>query len=81
VQGVEGAHWAVRKAVYHLQSQPVAVEEPEDAAAALGTEVEGQEFLGSGHDEVRVLFDKEGQMGIRRARGTHKHPFDLPHAL
>ena len=49
VQRIEGADGAVGEAVDDFELEALAVEAAEDAAAALGAEVEGEEFLGGGH--------------------------------
>ena len=46
---------AVGEAVHHLQREPLAVEPAEDAAAALGAEVEGEDVLGRGHGVVACV--------------------------
>ena len=51
MQRLQGADGPVGEAVDHLQPQPAAVQQAEDAPAALGAEVEGQQVAGSGYAE------------------------------
>ena len=55
VQRVEGADGPVGEAVDDFEAEPRPVEQAEDAAAALGAEVERQEFLGCGHRKWLVV--------------------------
>src|SRR5208282_3053263 len=57
VQGVQQAHRAVGKAVHDFQGELSAVEAAEHSPAALGTEVEGKQFLGSWHKRIIRLED------------------------
>ena len=51
VQGVKNRYRVVSKAVNDLQPQVPAVEMAENGTAALGAEVEGEEFFGGGHGQ------------------------------
>ena len=46
VQCVERRHAAVGKAMHHLQAEALAVERADQAAAALGAQVDGQDLGG-----------------------------------
>src|SRR5262249_11837790 len=66
----------VRKAVHFLQLQPLPIEQPNDSTAALGTEVEGQDFASSGHNDCagRIFAANQSVMvressAVRQSRG------------
>lgn len=50
VHRFQRAHRAVGEAMHHFQLQALAVEASQDAAAAFGTQVKGEEFTGRRHD-------------------------------
>ncbi len=52
MQAIQRADGAVGEAVDYLQFQLRTIENADDAAAALGAEIESQELLGGGHDEA-----------------------------
>ena len=66
MEGVEQADRVVREPMDLLQREPIAVEPPDQAPAALGAEVQGQKVAGGRHRVSRPPLRIDRQLNLGR---------------